>query len=184
VTITLHIDRLVLEGASFTRMDRARLGAAVQEQLAALLRDGTNIDALSAHHGEAAIRAGDATSKADGHGRRKRGATRVPAEATAAQWGDHIAQAVHAAVTHDVRPESRRASGRGPRGLGGRDVSASDDELRAGGAREAGTRGTDARGVDARHGVARTVRSRHDGQSVPPTGATQANRGGGRGGTR
>jgi hypothetical protein len=99
VIIKLHIDRLVLEGDAFARMDRARLGAAVQAQLAALLREGTNVDALSARHGAAALR-GESV-------------TRVPAETPAAQWGHHIAGAVHGALTSTPRGESR---GAGPRG--------------------------------------------------------------------
>jgi hypothetical protein len=119
VTITLHIDRLVLDGAAFARMDRARLGAAVQEQLAALLRDEMNIDALSAHHGAATIR-GEGAAAAGGRGRRERTAAHVPAEATAAQWGHHIAGAVHGAITRDGRGDSRSTGPREQRG-GARD---------------------------------------------------------------
>lgn len=132
MTITLHIDRLVLEGASFTRVDRARLGAAVQAQLAAMLRDGTNIDALSAQHGAAAIR-GEGQAAGRGSGRRERAAASVPAEATAAQWGDHIARAVHGALTRDARGESRGAGRLGHGSPGRRDVSTRSDEPRGGG---------------------------------------------------
>jgi hypothetical protein len=148
VTIKLHIDRLVLEGAGFARMDRARLGAAVQEQLATMLRDELNIDTLSAHHGAAAVR-GDAGAASSGPRGRAPVDASVPAEATAAQWGDHIARAVHGALTRDGRSESRSAASRGSRGVGSRQLG-EGSERGDGGARGARS----GHGDQARNGAA------------------------------
>ncbi|MEY2548039.1 MAG: hypothetical protein QOD64_621 [Verrucomicrobiota bacterium] len=48
MSVNVHIERLILEGMS-GQMDRAKLGAAVEAELAQLLRRGT-LDGATSHH--------------------------------------------------------------------------------------------------------------------------------------
>lgn len=116
--IDLRIDRIVVEGVTLTPAERARLRDALQTQLAERLTRGGGLDALRAQHGAATLRglpqAGDtrdrggssradarddAAGHASGGAAGRGGVLRMPAEATPAQWGRGIADAVHGALT-------------------------------------------------------------------------------------
>lgn len=116
--IDLRIDRIVVEGVTLTPAERARLRDALQTQLAERLTRGGGLDALRAQHGAATLRgllqggdtdgrggssradARDAAGEQASGGAAGRGGTlRMPADATPAQWGRGIADAVHGALT-------------------------------------------------------------------------------------
>lgn len=84
MSVTLHIDRLVLDGLDFGPHDRALLRSAAEAELASLLRAGQLSGAIAGGTSMPALRGGDVT---------------VARDATAEQVGAAIARSVYGGIS-------------------------------------------------------------------------------------